>query len=222
MLSNHNTLSSLTSWRDKLFCFTISGKINVALNSCHLWCFSPLGWCYFLNWNITPVLILTILKLLKKVISKYLRKYVISDPRGLWPPSNTKRAGARWQICVDAFGFAGGYTQLNYQYQMTSSPATLAFGTLSPTYISPFPSRSLHLCRRDMCMYFSCETAGCVPGSLSPVQKEKRAEREREDANALSSNTHTHSTHANTHLSICISTHEGQRAALFLLGPPRV
>jgi len=58
--------------------------------------------------------------------------------------ANSKRAGAQWQICVDAFGFAGGYTQLNYQYQMTSSPLALSL------FRHPSLSRSLSLslCKR--------------------------------------------------------------------------
>jgi hypothetical protein len=42
--------------------------------------------------------------------SKY---YNVRECIVLTAPANSKRAGAQWQICVDAFGFAGGYaTQL--------------------------------------------------------------------------------------------------------------
>jgi hypothetical protein len=100
---------------------------------------------------------------------------------------------------------------------MTSSPLALSLfrhPSLSlQTYISPFPSRSLHLCAAICVCIFPATTAGCVPGSLSrPVVGGGKA------ARMQNTRTPTLSAPMQTHIYLSAFPHmRANGAALFLL-----
>lgn len=93
-----------------------------------------------------------------------------------------------------AFGFAGGYTQLNYQYQMTSSPLVRSLSAPSANVYFAFSLSLSAPLRRDMCMYFSGDDRWLRSrvSRSAVVQKEKRGERRMQNTRTLTPPMQTH------------------------------